>query len=81
VFVKRLFGAAAVAVSAFVATSALAQTGSVRPARTRIVITPQQGYTVVEPPPTARRYCRSWLAQEARASGTVIVPRMQCWWQ
>ncbi len=76
---RWLFGAAAM--SAIVATSALAQTGSDQPRRPRIVITPQQGYTVVEPPPTARRHCRSWLAQEFRPSGTVIVPRMQCWWQ
>lgn len=59
---------------------ALAQTTQqARPARQRIVIHPQQW--TVEPPPTARRYCRSWLVQEYRPSGTVIVPRMQCWWQ
>jgi hypothetical protein len=33
------------------------------------------------PGPNAKRYCRSWLAKEYRVSGTVIVPRMQCWWQ
>lgn len=78
----RLFGALVIAVSAVIATSALAQTGSdQRVRRTRIVITPQQGYTVVEPPPAAKRLCRSWLEQEFRPSGTVIVPRMQCWWQ
>jgi hypothetical protein len=27
------------------------------------------------------RYCRSWLAKEFRVSGTVIVPRMSCWWE
>jgi hypothetical protein len=63
------------------AGSSLAQTDSERARRPRIVITPQQGYTVVEPPPAAKRYCRSWLAQEFRPSGTVIVPQMQCWWQ
>lgn len=45
---------------------------------TRIVIHPQQW--TVEPGPNAKRYCRSWLVQEYRESGTVIVPRMQCWW-
>jgi hypothetical protein len=76
----RLVGAMAVVMAVLVANSALAQSGSDRPRRTRIVITPQQGY-LIEPPPTARRYCRSWLEQEFRVSGTVIVPRMQCWWQ
>jgi hypothetical protein len=33
------------------------------------------------PGPNAKRYCRSWLAKEYRVSGTVIVPRMQCWWR
>ena len=77
----RLFGVFAVGVAALIAGSALAQTSPDRPRRPRIVITPQQGYRVVEPPPTARRYCRSWLAQEFRPSGTVIVPQMQCWWE
>jgi hypothetical protein len=27
------------------------------------------------------RECTSWLEQEARPSGTVIVPRMRCWWR
>jgi hypothetical protein len=48
------------------------------PKRPRIVIHPQRW--TIEPPPTARRYCRSWLVQEYRESGTVIVPKMQCWW-
>jgi hypothetical protein len=33
------------------------------------------------PGPNAVRQCSSWLAQEYRPSGTVIVPRMRCWWQ
>ena len=33
------------------------------------------------PGPNAVRECTSWLAQEYRPSGTVIVPRMRCWWQ
>jgi hypothetical protein len=76
---KRVVGAFALVLAMVAAGSSLAQTERSR--RPRIVITPQQGYTVVEPPPTAKRYCRSWLAQEARPSGTVIVPQMQCWWQ
>ena len=31
--------------------------------------------------PNAKRHCRAWLAQEYRVSGTVIVPRQQCWWE
>jgi len=31
--------------------------------------------------PSAKRYCRAWLAQEYRVSGPVIVPRQECWWQ
>ncbi len=45
--------------------------------RPRITIHPRTG----EPGPNAKRYCRSWLVQEYRVSGPVIVPRMQCWWQ
>jgi hypothetical protein len=33
------------------------------------------------PGPNSVRQCRSWLAQEYRVSGTVVVPRMQCWWE
>jgi hypothetical protein len=45
--------------------------------RPRITIHPRE----TRPGPNSKRYCRSWLAQEYRVSGTVIVPRMQCWWQ
>ena len=45
-----------------------------RPARVRI-------YGTARPlAPTAVRQCRAWYAPEYRASGTVITPRMQCWW-
>jgi hypothetical protein len=59
--------------------SAQQATGSqnVAQARPNIVIHPRQ----TEPGPDAKRHCRSWLAQENRASGTVIVPEMRCWWQ
>lgn len=45
--------------------------------RPRVTIHPR----ATRPGPNSKRYCRSWLAQEYRVSGTVIVPRMQCWWQ
>ncbi len=50
-----------------------------RPVRapTRIRVTPLYRY----PGPNAVRQCTSWLAPEWRPSGTVIVPRMQCWWE
>jgi hypothetical protein len=61
------------------ATLSFAQAGPydevpVRPlrrARTRIEVTP------LRPP---HRECVSWLAREFRPSGTVIVPRLRCWW-
>jgi hypothetical protein len=43
----------------------------------QIIVHPRLSY----PGPNAKRYCRSWLAKEYRVSGTVIVPRMQCWWR
>ncbi len=45
--------------------------------RPRITIHPR----VTEPGPNSRRFCRAWLEKEFRLSGTVIVPRLQCWWQ
>ena len=46
--------------------------------RARIYVTPgRRGGTG----PNSVRQCRSWLTQEYRVSGTVIVPRMQCWWE
>jgi hypothetical protein len=33
------------------------------------------------PGPDAVRRCASWLAPEYRLSGTVIVPKMRCWWE
>jgi hypothetical protein len=38
-------------------------------------------HVTIHPRHRVLRYCRSWLAQEYRPSGTVIVPRMYCWWQ
>jgi hypothetical protein len=73
-------GLAAVALAAMIGP-ALAQSSSSteKPSRPRIVIRPQ--HWIVEPPPSAKRYCRSWLVKEYRVSGPVIVPKMQCWWQ
>jgi hypothetical protein len=61
-------------------------------ARTRIRVTPAYPYrtypttypvpyTYEYPGPGHVRQCASWLAQENRLSGTVIVPRMRCWWE
>jgi hypothetical protein len=37
-------------------------------------------YGIDSPGPNAVRHCNSRLVQEHRPSGTVIVPRTQCWW-
>jgi hypothetical protein len=37
-------------------------------------------YAIEYPGPYAVRQCVSRLVQEHRPSGTVIVPRMRCWW-
>jgi hypothetical protein len=77
-----LAGVFALSVGAVAPASAgSASSGSIREfaaqSRPRIVVHPRTSY----PGPNAKRYCRSWLAKEYRVSGTVIVPRMQCWWQ
>ena len=38
-------------------------------------------YTYEYPGPNAVRQCTAWLATEYRPSGTVVVPRTQCWWE
>jgi hypothetical protein len=45
--------------------------------RPRITIYPRRR----ELGPNARRECRAKLVQEYRVSGTVIVPKMTCWWE
>jgi hypothetical protein len=45
--------------------------------RTRIRVTP----VYQNPGPNAVRQCTSWLAEEYRLSGTVIVPHVSCWWE
>jgi hypothetical protein len=78
--IPKLVSLAALAGLLFgMAAPALAQdtdTPVVRP-RPKITIHPRTN----QPGPNSKRYCRSWLEQEYRVSGTVIVPRMQCWWQ
>jgi hypothetical protein len=46
------------------------------PARIRVHPLPQS-----YPGPDAVRQCTAWLAPEYRPSGTVIVPKMHCWWE
>jgi hypothetical protein len=72
------------------AASARAQAVEIQPGRRRprVVITPRRvngspyssPYPYAWPGPGAVRDCTSWLEQEARPSGTVIVPRMRCEW-
>jgi len=50
---------------------------SAQSSRPRIIIHPRH----VQPSRSAKRHCRAWLAKEYRVSGTVIVPRQQCWWE
>jgi hypothetical protein len=80
---RRTLGGAALAAVALAAMiwPALAQSSSSteKTPRPRIIIRPQ--HWKVEPPPSAKRHCRSWLVKEYRVSGPVIVPKMQCWWQ
>jgi hypothetical protein len=50
-----------------------AQTAS----RPRITIYPRRQQLTAN----SVRQCRAQLVKEYRPSGTVIVPRMQCWWE
>lgn len=50
---------------------------SAQSSRPRVTIYPRQN-TVRS---NSVRQCRSQLVKEYRVSGTVIVPRMQCWWE
>ena len=45
--------------------------------RPRITVYPRPSY----PGPYATRNCDSWLEKEYRVSGTVVVPRMRCFWR
>jgi hypothetical protein len=61
-------------------------------ARPRITVAPAYPYRLQSttypvpyryeyPGPGYVRQCSSWLATENRVAGSVIVPRMRCWWQ
>jgi hypothetical protein len=74
-----------------VVTEFSAQSRPARP-RTRVRVTPAYPYRTFStdypvpykyeyPGPGAVRQCASWLRSEYRLSGTVIVPKMQCWWE
>jgi hypothetical protein len=80
--VKIAFGLALVALVSGAAGTASAEPSSTTrelsaQGRPHIVIRPRQ----TTPGPNARRYCRSWLQKEYRASGPVITPQMRCWWR
>ena len=62
---------------AFAATDNSASNDISGQRRARIIVTPRSGY----PGPYATRHCDSWLEKEYRASGTVVVPRMRCYWR
>jgi hypothetical protein len=73
------------------ALSARAQAPPRARTRARIRVTPAYPYRLYStdyptpykyeyPGPGAVRQCRAWLAQEFRPSGTVVVPKMNCWW-
>ena len=60
-------------------------------ARARILVTPRYPYRryhsiypipypIEYPGPNAVRHCVDWYVAEYRPSGTVITPRMRCWW-
>jgi hypothetical protein len=50
---------------------------SAQSSRPRVTIYPRQ-HTVRS---NSVRQCRAQLVKEYRVSGTVIVPKMQCWWE
>ena len=86
-------GSPATAASTRSALAARAQaTASAPRPRARIRVSPSYPYRLYSttypvpykyeyPGPGAVRQCTSWLAPEYRVSGTVIVPRQQCWWE
>jgi hypothetical protein len=75
---KIAIGAALAGLLFGMAAPAMAQDTDSNPRpRPRITVHPRTSHLA----PSAKRYCRSWLVQEYRVSGPVIVPRMQCWWQ
>ncbi len=83
-------GAAQSARQGLSAGDALAQ-GQPRRARTRVRVQPiypyrryhsiyPVPYPIEYPGPNAKRECVARYVEEHRPSGTVVVPRMNCWW-
>ena len=73
--------------SATASTQAQADTTPRRRPPPRIIVRPRQPAATFYPSPGAAfpgpgyvRACTSWLEQDPRPSGTVIVPRMSCAW-
>ena len=65
--------------------------GKASRARTRVLVRPAYPYrryhslypladVIDYPGPNARRVCTGGLVTEYRPSGTVVVPRLHCWW-
>ena len=67
----------ALADAAFAATENAASNDISGQRRPRITVYPRATY----PGPYATRHCDSWLEKEYRVSGTVVVPRMRCYWR
>jgi len=62
---------------AFAATDNSASNDISGQRRPRITVYPRLNY----PGPYATRHCDSWLEKEYRVSGTVVVPRLRCYWR
>ncbi len=68
-------------------TAASAQADSPRRPQPRVTVTPRQPSADPYPSPGAAypgpgyvRDCAAYYVEDPRPSGTVIVPRMRCWW-
>ena len=72
----RAFGQGHMAAPSFAQAGAASEPP--RRAPPRIVVRP---LARTHPGPNSVRQCVSWLEPEYRPSGTVIVPRMHCWWE
>ena len=84
-------GSAAPAQESLAAATDLSAQSRVKRVRPQLRVTPRYRYRNFHttyplpyryeyPGPGAVRECRARLVQEFRPSGTVIVPRMNCWW-
>ena len=68
------------------AQAAPTDTSAQRRTLRRVPIYPRNGwepdvYPRYNPGPNAVRVCNAYYVQEARPSGTVITPRMNCYWR